>query len=423
VTQSGTGNGDPGGRDGTPIRRVAVVGGGAAGFFAAIAAAEAGARVAIYESGQKFLTKVLISGGGRCNVTHHCFEPKEFCTRYPRGGRALIGAFHRFQAKDTVNWFLARGVELKVEADGRMFPVTDSSETIAGCLMDAARSAGVGLHTGRGVSGINALSAGGFRLSFVGGSTEEVDVVCFATGGCRSAGIQNLITSLGHSLIEPVPSLFTFQVDAEWLKALPGVSVPDAEISVPGSGLSEHGPLLITHTGLSGPCVLRLSAWGARILHAANYHFSLRVRWQAGLNEESALHEIHSQRENHPAKLVTKNPAVPLPARLWQQLALLAGVPEGMRWSSLPKPAARTLARALACTELPVTGKSLNKEEFVTCGGVPLREVEFKSMQSRVRPGLFFAGEVLDIDGITGGFNFQSAWTTGWIAGKSMAAS
>ncbi len=398
-----------------------MVGGGAAGFFAAIAAAEAGADVAILEKSARVLDKVRISGGGRCNVTHACFEPREFAVRYPRGDRALLGPFSKFSARDTVNWFEARGVKLKTEADGRMFPVTDSSQTILDCLMNAAQNAGVKIRLNCGVESIVKNPAGKFQLAVSGGETIFCDRLLLATGGCRAAVAGQLAVSLGHTLEPPVPSLFTFQIESPWLRSLAGVSLESAEVSVPAAKLRERGPLLVTHWGLSGPAVLKISAWGARALHGLNYQFSLFVNWLPASNAEKIIQEFQARRESAGARLVVNVPVFPLTARLWEQLVLAAGIPRDVRWSALLRVQWQTLAQQMVRSEFTVKGKSLNKDEFVTCGGVKLNEVNFKTMESKVCPGLFFAGELLDIDGVTGGFNFQAAWTTGWIAGHALA--
>ena len=402
--------------------RIIIIGGGAAGFFAAIACAEAapGTEVIVLEKTAQFLAKVRISGGGRCNVTHACFDARELTKRYPRGERALIAPFQRFQARDTVSWFVARGVNLKTEGDGRMFPTTDSSETIINCLMHEARKCGVQLRANCGVESVVKLG-GGFELKLSDGETLRCDRLLLATGGCRTPALGQLASSLGHTLEPPVPSLFTFHIAAPWLHELAGVSVEAAEVSVPGAGLRECAPLLVTHWGLSGPAVLRLSAWGARALHDLDYRFTLHVNWLPLLPAETVANQLQSRRNSQPAKLVINTPVAPLSARLWEALVLASGIARDTRWAALTRAAQHALAQQLVRSEFQVTGKSLNKEEFVTCGGVRLKEVDFKTMQSRVCPGLFFAGEVLDIDGITGGFNFQSAWTTGWIAGGAMA--
>ena len=404
-------------------RQIIVIGGGPAGIFAAIACAGAspGAGITVLESGPEFLAKVRISGGGRCNVTHACFEPRELAERYPRGGRALIGPFKRFQPRDTVAWFESRGVQLKTEGDGRVFPVSDDSRTIVDCLLRAAKTAGVKLFARRGVERVTRRATGGFDLSLTGGDTLFCDRLLLAIGGCRTAAAENLAVSLGHTLEPPVPSLFTFHIETPWLRALAGVSVESAEVSAPGTGLRERGPLLVTHWGLSGPAILRLSAWGARALHGLDYRFPLHVNWLPHLGAEAVAAALQSRRVGQPARLVVNTPVPPLPARLWEQLVLATGVNRDTRWAALTRAAQHRLVQQLIRTELPVTGKSMNKEEFVTCGGVRLNEVDFKTMESRVCPGLYLAGEVLDVDGITGGFNFQAAWTTGWIAGRAMA--
>jgi len=402
--------------------RIIIAGGGAAGIFAAITVAELqpGAEVIVLEKGTDFLTKVRISGGGRCNVTHACFDSREFATRYPRGKQELIGPLHRFGAQDTVAWFANRGVELKAESDGRMFPVTNSSQTIIDCLLSGARNAGVHLVTRCGVkSATQRENNAGFTLTLTTGETMNCDCLLLAMGGCRTPAVGNLATSLGHTLEPPVPSLFTFKVPTPWLTELAGVSVP--VVGVSAAGLRQHGALLVTHTGLSGPAILRLSAWGARLLHDCNYKFPLCIHWLPDRNEKQIADELQRRRKEQPARLVVNMPIAPLSVRLWKALVLAAGVERDTRWSELSRDGLHRLIQQLQRTELSVTGKNLNKEEFVTCGGVRLREVNFKTMESRICPSLYFAGELLDIDGLTGGFNFQAAWTTGWIAGQSIA--
>jgi predicted Rossmann fold flavoprotein len=404
-------------------RRVIVVGGGAAGFFAAIHCAEnaPGAEVAVLEKTAHFLAKVRISGGGRCNVTHACFDPRALSAAYPRGGPALIGAFQRFQPRDTVAWFEAHGVPLKREEDGRMFPVSDSSRTIVECLLAAARSAGVQMRVNHGVAGAVRRHHDGFELTLASGETLRCDSLLLATGGCRVPAMAQLAQSLGHSLEPPVPSLFTFHLETPWVRELPGVAVESVEVSVPGTGLKAQGPLLFTHTGMSGPAILRLSAWGARLLAGRHYRFPLQVNWLPSLGGPGIAEALNARRTSHGARLVVNVPLPPLTARLWERLVGASGIDRETRWSSLTSAARHRLETQLVRTELPVVGKSLNQEEFVTCGGVPLNEINFKTMESRLCPGLYLAGELLDIDGITGGFNFQAAWTTGWIAGEAMA--
>ena len=398
-----------------------MVGGGAAGFFAAIAAAENGAAVTVLEKNARFLDKVRISGGGRCNVTHACFEPREFATRYPRGGHALLSPFSKFSARDTVAWFAARGVTLKTESDGRMFPITDTSQTIVDCLRNAAQKAGVKLRLNRAVESIAKNAAGSFELALTDGEKILGDKILLATGGCRAVAAGRLAVSLGHTLEEPVPSLFTFQIETPWLRSLAGVSLELAEVSVPVAKLHERGPLLVTHWGLSGPAVLKISAWGARALHKLDYKFPLFVNWLPELNEDKITQQFQARRVSAGAKLLVNVPLFPLTARLWEQLVLTAGIPRDARWSALTKAQAHKLAHQILRSEFSVAGKSLNRDEFVTCGGVKLDEVNFQAMESKLCPGLFFAGELLDIDGVTGGFNFQAAWTTGFVAGNAMA--
>ncbi|MGI8820396.1 MAG: NAD(P)/FAD-dependent oxidoreductase [Chthoniobacterales bacterium] len=404
--------------------RIVIAGGGAAGFFAAIACAEANPEneVRTYERASHFLTKVRISGGGRCNVTHTpTVEPRAFSTRYPRGERTLIAPLHRFSPDDTVAWFERRGVELKAENDGRMFPVTDSSTTVIDCLMHAAENAGVQLIARNGVEAAERCDDGGFIVRLTSGEFLPCDRLLLATGGARDVAGAIIAHDLGHTIEPPVPSLFSLHVATPWLRELPGVAVPEAELSIPGTPLRERGSLLITHNGVSGPAVLRLSAWGARLLAAQDYQFPLRVDWLPSLSEAELAAEWQTRRSMQPKRHVASSPVPPLSARLWEQLVLASGVTRETIWTTLARSQALALTRSLKHTELPVNGKSLNKDEFVTCGGVNLREVNFQTMESRLVPHLYFAGELLDLDGITGGFNFQAAWTTGWIAGRAMA--
>jgi predicted Rossmann fold flavoprotein len=403
------------------MKRVVIVGGGAAGFFAAINCAELATdtEVVILEKTAHLLSKVRISGGGRCNVTHSCFEPRTLTGRYPRGERALTGPFSKFQPRDTIEWFEARGVRLKTEADGRMFPTTDSSRTIIDCLVRAAEGAGVRIVPNRGVESAKLRDDGRFELTLSNGDQMTADRLLLATGGCRGSAAGRLAESLGHSIVPPVPSLFTFNIETPWLRELAGVSLDDAEVSAPGTKLRERGPMLITHWGLSGPAALRLSAWGARVLHEQDYHFPLIVNWLPSKSADELRNELASFRESQPAKLVANTTL--LSSRLWEALVTAAGIPRETRWANLTRPALLALVAQLNRTEFTVSGKSLNKDEFVTCGGIPLTEVDLRTMESRITPGLHFAGELLDIDGITGGFNFQAAWTTGWLAARAMA--
>ena len=407
-----------------PGRRVVIVGGGPAGFFAAIhcrAAAPATA-VTLLEKSARLLAKVAISGGGRCNVTHACFDPRELAAGYPRGGRELIGPFSRWASRETIAWFEDRGVPLKTEADGRVFPVSDSSRSIVDCLTGEARRLGVEILTRRGLRSAHPAShGGGFELVLDGGTRTTCDCLLLATGGRPGLDGYEIAASLGHRIIEPVPSLFTFRIDDPGLALLAGVSLPDAELAIAGSALRQRGPLLITGSGISGPAVLALSAWGARELFAREYRCELLVNLLPASDAQEAQARLRSFAQEHPRRRIASCPLPPLPRRLWELLAARAELPLELTWAQLSRRQEARLAGEIRQARFPMAGKSTNKEEFVTCGGVSLKEVDFRRMASRLVPGLYFAGELLDIDGVTGGFNFQSAWTTGWIAGQALA--
>jgi predicted Rossmann fold flavoprotein len=402
-----------------------VAGGGAAGFFAAVTCAETNpnCHILILEQSPQVLTKVKMSGGGRCNVTHHCFEPRELLTRYPRGHKELIGPFHHWQPKDTVEWFESRGVKLKTEADGRMFPVTDSSQTIMDCLLNEAARSGVEVKLNCGLKSVQLDKDGRFDLELSDGHYLTSDVLMLATGGTRSAKGGQLAAALGHQLVPAVPSLFSVRIKDPRLKGLAGVSKEKVLVTFAGNGteIIQGGPLLITHEGLSGPAILKLSAWGARIFAEADYGGSLLVDWTGG-EKTSTLREVFQQcrRETGKRQLATQT-ILGLPQRLWERLLEQAAIPEARRWLELRKEEEEALLRELTQGRFQVEGKSMNKEEFVTCGGVMIKEVDFRTMESKCCPNLYFAGEILDIDGVTGGFNFQAAWTTGYLAGKAMA--
>ncbi|HPF69815.1 MAG TPA: NAD(P)/FAD-dependent oxidoreductase [Candidatus Krumholzibacteria bacterium] len=399
---------------------IIVIGGGPAGFMAAITARRArpGEPVLLLEQGADVLRKVAVSGGGRCNVTHACFDPRELVKSYPRGGRELRGPFHHFGPAETEAWFAAEGVRLKTEDDGRMFPVTDRSATIVEALVGAARTAGVEVRTRTVVTALERTGEGfGCRTS---GGDLAARAVVLATGGRTSAGGgpsgYDLAAALGHTIVPPVPSLFTFRSSAPLLAGLAGVAT---EVRLKAEGLDSSGPLLITHKGVSGPAVLRLSAWGARALCDRGYAFELAVDWLPATADADAL--LRDRIRDHGKRQIAGDHPHPLPARLWAALVRECGIPDPARWADLGKEPRRRLASALKGTILPVTGQAPFKEEFVTCGGVALAEVDFRTMASRPCPGLHLAGEVLDIDGITGGFNFQNCWTTGWLAGRGAA--
>ncbi len=405
-----------------PTWDVIVIGGGPAGFFAAIRCAELNPdlRVLILEKAQTTLGKVLISGGGRCNVTHACFDAAQLVSFYPRGGNELRGAFARFQPADRVKWFEERGVRLKTEADGRMFPVTDASATIAECLRGAAKNIGVRVLTGASVLDVEKNLRSGFNLKVRNESRDlhlETKKLLIATGGDSKS--REMIQALGHSIVEPAPSLFTFNIKDKRIDGLAGVAVENVALKM--ESLAQRGAMLITHWGLSGPAVLKLSAWGARILFEKKYRAKLSVNWLGDSSFEKTLEILTRNKEwkENARKKVALNPAFSqIPLRLWKQLTDFVG---DKNWADLSKAELRKLAQELSAGEFEIEGKGQFKDEFVACGGVNLKEVDFKSMQSRIVENLFFAGEVLDIDGVTGGFNFQSAWTTGWIAGSALA--
>ncbi len=407
-----------------------VLGGGAAGFFGAIACAEATPHIPVIllEKTGKLLAKVRISGGGRCNVTHACDTPAQLVAHYPRGSKQLKAAFQQFGVPDTIAWFAKRGVALKTEADGRMFPATDSSETIARALEDAARHAGIRIVTNVGADAIRPLPAGGFELKLSGagsaqlGTTLRVSRLLIATGGSPKSANYDWLRALGHRVAEPVPSLFTFNVPNSPLNELMGVSVPHARVTLAGEKLQYEGPLLVTHWGVSGPAVLKLSAWGARRLSELGYVGTALVNWIPAYTDETLRPWLQQFRQENGKKTVASNPQFGLPQRLWRNLTAQAGIGPETRWSDLPAKSQNLLMELLLRLPLAVRGKTTYKDEFVTCGGIALDEVDLKTMQSRRVPGLYFAGEVLDIDGITGGFNFQAAWTTGFLAGRAMAS-
>ncbi len=402
--------------------KIIVIGGGAAGFFGAIAAAEASlhAQVTLLEASPQVLAKVRVSGGGRCNVTHACFDPTALVQHYPRGGKALRGSLTQFQPQDTVAWFKSRGVVLKTESDGRMFPITDDSETIVNCLVRSAQRAGVQVVTGAAVTEVVSSTAG-FTVQLKSGKIMGGDRILIATGS-HPLGYR-LAESLGHQLVPPVPSLFTFNIKDARLTELAGVAVPLVQVKLLVEGqkpLEQEGPLLITHWGVSGPAVLKLSAWGARLLHDVRYQAAIQINWLPTLKSEELKDLLLKTKEEWVRKAIAKHCPVTLPQRLWQRLVESVGINSELRWADLSKKALNLLLLELTQGQFAIQGKGIFKDEFVTCGGIPLTEVNFKTMESRCCLGLYFAGEILDVDGVTGGFNFQNAWTTGWIAGQAM---
>jgi predicted Rossmann fold flavoprotein len=402
-------------------KQLIVIGGGAAGFFCAVNAARMhpGLKVILLEKSDKLLSKVKVSGGGRCNVTHACFDIGEMSLHYPRGRHFVKKAFHQFFTTDTIQWFRERGVELKTEADGRMFPVTDSSQTIIECLLKEAGRYQVDIRMKAEVTGIS-HSNGQFNLSLTGGRQLQADAVCIACGGYPKSAMFDWIRAMGHRIEAPLPSLFTFNLPAHPLTKLMGVSVEKAKVKVTGTKLEEEGPVLITHWGLSGPAVLRLSAWGARELAAKQWNCTVLINWLPDYNEQTLREELVQWRHTKAAQKISGKNSWGLPARLWEFLVGEAGVKENMRWADLPLVVQNKLVKHLCSYECMVKGKTTFKEEFVTAGGVDLKEVDPQTMMSKKIPGLFFAGEILDVDGITGGFNFQHAWTSGWVAAASV---
>ena len=402
-------------------KKLIVIGGGAAGFFCAINAARTNPdlKVTIIEKSNKLLAKVKVSGGGRCNTTHACFEIIELTRKYPRGQNFVKKAFHWFNTNDTVTWFAKRGVELKTEADGRMFPTTDDSQTIINCLLKEADKYQIEILMQSEVISID-TTPNGFQLQ-TPNSKLQTTYVCIACGGYPKSSMFDWLRKLGHTIEEPVPSLFTFNMPGNTITELMGVSVEKAGVKIAGTKLSEEGPLLITHWGMSGPAILRLSAWGARQLADLNYHFTLLVNWLPDYREVDLRSDWQSYRDEYASqKTCNKNP-FGLPGRLWLHLLACSDIDSEIRWAEIPAKEQNKLIKNLTAQEFAVKGKTTFKEEFVTCGGIKLSEVDPNTMQSRIHPGIYFAGEVLDIDGITGGFNFQNAWTTGWIAAKSIA--
>lgn len=402
-------------------RHIIIIGAGAAGIFAAanISAKQPDIQVTVLEKSAKLLSKVKVSGGGRCNVTNSCKEAHQLIKNYPRSNKKLAQAFAQFGTEDTVRWFEERGVMLKTEADGRIFPVSDNSQTIIDCLLAACERNGVKILSRTGVEQI-IRQENGFTLVTSSGETMQGDQILVATGGGNKIDAYQWLEQLGHSIAPPVPSLFTFNLKDKAITELAGVSVPDVTVKIAGTKLEQKGPILITHWGLSGPVVLRTSAWGARVLHDKNYNYTVLVNWLSDLKEPDARRALEAYKSKHPKQKIISNPLFSLPKRLWEFLCAKAGIGEETLWNNYAGKSYNRLINILVADEYEASGKTTFKEEFVTCGGIPLSEVNLQTMESRLCPGLYFAGEVLDIDGITGGFNFQAAWTTGWLAAQAM---
>jgi predicted Rossmann fold flavoprotein len=400
---------------------IAIIGGGAAGVFAAISAAEKipGRKISVFESGRKLLSKVLISGGGRCNVTNQTPDPRELVKNYPRGGRELLGPFTAFGVRETIAWFESRGVRLKTERDNRVFPITDSSSTIADCLLGEAKKHRINFCAGEKITGVSKEASRKFLLTSATSSC-IADKLLIAAGGNEKSF--SLPESLGHTIIPPVPSLFTFTITDPLLEGLSGVSFDEVKtmLHIDGKKFTHQAPLLITHWGLSGPAIIVLSSKAARELHTVNYNTTLKINFLPGLSTHEAETILTEYRSKHPNKLLASQNPFSLPSSFWERLIVNLFPEQNMICQSLSKQGIRALVQKLMFCEFTIHGKGVFKEEFVTAGGVSLREVNFKTMESKIIKDLYFAGEVLDIDGVTGGFNFQSAWTTGWIAGQSI---
>lgn len=400
---------------------IIIVGGGAGGFFTAINIAEKNPKlkIAILERGKEVLTKVRISGGGRCNVTHACFEPNELVKFYPRGEKELRGPFHQFCSGDTIEWFEKHGVELKIEDDGRMFPVSNSSQTIIDCFTTATKKLGIQVLTGQSVQSIykSETSDGNFWKI----ETQNEQYICeklvLATGS--NPKMWEMIQDFGHTIVSPVPSLFTFNIKDSRIKELPGVSA-QVSVKVKDTKLTSTGPLLVTHWGMSGPAILKLSSWGARILFEKNYQFTIFVNWLNDIDSENVETILKELKQEHSKKTVSKKSPFDFPNRLWESLVLASGISEETKWADLSKMQLQNLSNQLTNGQFQVNGKSTFKEEFVTAGGIDLKEINFKTMESKLHQNLYFAGEIVNIDAITGGFNFQNAWTSGFIVANSI---
>ncbi len=398
--------------------KIAVIGGGAAGYFAAIHASGPGIEVTILEKSPKVLSKVKISGGGRCNVTHQPMEISKLVKNYPRGEKFLKKAFRHFSIPDTFDWFQSRGVKLKIEDDGRVFPVSDDSQTIIDSLQKEVEKLRIKVVLSTGVEeilpsekGLNLITSKGPML---------FSKVIIATGGHPSLTSYQFLKNLNHNILDPIPSLFTFNTPGEKIRELMGVSVTDATVKLESTKLSYRGPVLITHWGVSGPAVLKLSAFGAQWMHDQKYQAKAIINWNSSFGEQEYLDHLTAYSKAHPQRKVYSHPLFGLPVRLWEHFCEKAGLEADLIFGNVSKKHLNRLVQNLFCYILDVKGKTTFKEEFVTAGGIPLDEVDPETMQSKFYPNLYFAGEVLNLDGITGGFNFQAAWTTGYIAGTSV---
>jgi predicted Rossmann fold flavoprotein len=401
-------------------QKIVVIGGGAAGYFFAInlRLTNKNQNVIILERSNNILAKVKVSGGGRCNVTNIISQPDQLIDFYPRGGKELLGPFHRFTSADIIKWFNEKGVKLKTEPDGRIFPESNTSQTIIDCFLNEADSRNVILFNRHGVEKI-VQNNNRWIIKTSNEKEFESDYLVICTGS--SDKIWNLLKQLGHNIISPVPSLFTFNISDKLIAGLAGVSINNVTCSIEGFNKTSDGPILITHWGLSGPAILKLSSLAARYLHDKKYHFKLMVNWLPGMNINNIIEHLHKRKKDYYIKKVHNDPLFNLPSRFWERLALKGGISGEMKWKDVPNNTVSTLSSLLSNSIFNVTGKSTFKEEFVSAGGVDLKEINFKTMESRLHKNLFFAGEVLNIDALTGGFNFQAAWTTAWIAAETIS--
>ncbi len=401
------------------MTKIAIIGGGAGGYFTAINTAEKNPDYAItlFEKGKNVLGKVKISGGGRCNVTHACFEPKELVKFYPRGQKELLGPFHSFMTGDTMEWFESRGVSLKIEEDNRVFPVSNDSQSIIDCLQREVQKLAIAVRTGATVTCITPLEKG-WSID-INGATERFDKLVIATGG-NSQQVWKELSELGYRIIEPIPSLFTFNTKDTRFRNLSGLVVKNAAVKISGTKLQEMGSVLVTHWGLSGPGILKLSSVGARHLHDKGYQFQIQVDWAFHSEREMVEDTFEQMREENPKKTLQNTPLFDIPKRFWHSLLLFCQISEQKIWAELGKKEKNRLTEAIKNSTISIHGKSTNKEEFVTCGGVDLKQVDFTKFESKLHPNLFFVGEVLNIDALTGGFNFQAAWTGGWVVSQNI---
>lgn len=404
-------------------KKIAIIGGGAAGFFSALTLSELdpNAEIHLFEKRNQWLSKVKISGGGRCNVTHQCFDPKTLSEKYPRGSKELRAAFHTWQPQDTIDWFAQRKVHLKAETDGRMFPTTDDSQTVINCFLSQAKKSQIKLKKGHSIDALSLNPDGSFLLKIKGEKDTSYNAVCLALGSLKSSPLEYSIRKLGHTIESLAPSLFAFNVNDTRTHGLSGLSVPNAQVWVDSPKRSQTGPLLITHRGMSGPAILKLSAWEARHLQKKNYHFDFSINWLAHIPKNSIQEALEKQRKENGKRTLKNTVLFDLPRRLWESILDYANIAPDTTWSQLSKKSLIALTQELTQGVYQAQGKTTNKDEFVTCGGLKRQEINFKRMESKFVPNLHFAGECIDLDGITGGFNFQAAWTTGRIAGMAMA--